>query len=765
MARLEKSPTVKSTSADAATPLIVGIGASAGGLEAPGDLLTQLPNDTNLAFVVVQHLAPGHESMMTDLLARKTRMSVLQARDGIRVQPNSVYVIPPSYELGVLHGMLQLFPLREEQRPHLPVDRFLTALAQDQGERAIGVVLSGTGSDGTLGLTAIKAEGGITIAQDPATAQHDGMPRSAIAAGCVDFVCAPDGIARELKQIATHPYIRRKPPESTVADTALAKIFFLLRRASGHDFSGYKRTTLIRRINRRMVVQRLNRIEDYVRLLEQSPREIDDLFHDILINVTDFFRDPEVFDAVKTFVLPRLMEHRNPAEPLRIWVPACSSGEEAYSLAMILIEHLGRDWTSRSIQIFASDIDGRALEKARAGFYPETIQARVSEARLRHFFTPRPGGFQINKTVRDLCIFSSQNVVQDPPFSRIDLVSCRNLLIYLDTALQRKVLVRLHYALKPHGFLLLGSSETVGGSEDLFSLADRPHKIYSKEPAQVHLRDLGAAWEPQAPQAPQPEPRGPGTPPPASSPSARIARDLQQEAEQLLVRNYGPPTVIINEAMEIVGFSGQTGPYVEPAPGAASLHLLKIVHPGLGPSARAAVLRAIRQKSGTRTELVRFRHAGAVETVNIAVRPLQTSSAPDRYYAVIFESADKRAHGAPELPKLRRPGAKDRRLCPTSSRRSWTRWRACPWRSRTSGGVGTRYGYGRTRPRITGSRAWWSYSSTSRTSETWNRCASWRSWCATRTTPSSCTTCRGISPRGTRGRSASMGTPRPRRCA
>jgi two-component system, chemotaxis family, CheB/CheR fusion protein len=659
--RLEKPSGATPAAAETPTPLIVGIGASAGGLEALGDLLTHLPDHTNMAFVVVQHLAPGHESMMSELLARKTPMSVLQVRDGTRMQPNSVYVIPPSYELGVLHGTLQLFPLRQEQRPHLPVDRFLTALAQDQGERAIGVVLSGTGSDGTLGLTAIKAEGGITIAQDPITAQHDGMPRSAIAAGCVDFVRTPDGIAQELTHIATHPYVRRKAAEGALAGAALPRIFFLLRRASGHDFSGYKRATLVRRINRRLIVQGLDRIEDYVHLLEQSPREIDDLFHDMLINVTDFFRDPEVFEAVKAYVLPRLMEHRSPADPLRIWVPGCSSGEEAYSLAIIFIEYLGRDWSSRPIQIFASDIDSKAIEKARVGFYPETIQGRVSKDRLRRFFTAKPGGFQINKSIRDLCVFSTQNVVQDPPFSRIDLVSCRNLLIYLDTTLQRKVLARLHYALKAHGFLLLGSSETVGGSEDLFAAVDKPHKIYSKEPAQVHLRDLGAAWEPQTPKAPETKSYGPSVPPTPPR-AARITRDPQREAEQLLVKSYGPPTVIVNEALEIVGFSGQTGPYVEPASGAASLNLLKIVHPGLGPSARATALRAIRQKSSARTELVRFHHAGELETVNIAVKPLQASAAPERYYAVIFEPAGKSAPGPARLAKPKRPGSKDRRI-------------------------------------------------------------------------------------------------------
>ncbi|HJS90333.1 MAG TPA: chemotaxis protein CheB [Steroidobacteraceae bacterium] len=661
MPPLQKPGSVESTLTQTAAPLIVGIGASAGGLEALSDLLTHLPDDTNMAFVIVQHLAPSHESTMTELLGRRTHMKVQQVRDDMQIEPNCVYVIPPNYDLGVLHGTLQLFQRRETQRPHLPVDHFLSSLAQDQKDRAIGVVLSGSGSDGAIGLTAIKAEGGITIAQDPVTAQYDGMPRSAMAAGCVDFVRSPDGIARELAQIAAHPYVRRKPPEDKLADAALSKIFFLLRRATGHDFSGYKRSTIIRRINRRMVVHTLNRIDDYVYLLEQSPREIDELFHDVLINVTDFFRDPEAFEAVKTFVLPRLMEHRNPSDPLRIWVPGCSTGEEAYTLAMIVIEYLGRDWSTRTVQIFASDIDNKAIEKARAGFYPESIQAHVSDERLRRFFVAKPGGFQINKAVRDLCVFSTQNVAQDPPFSRIDLVSCRNLLIYLDPPLQRKVLARLHFALKPQGFMLLGSSETVGGLDDLFALTDRPHKIYAKQPAQVHLRDLTAVQEHGTAEAPKAERQRSSAPrePPRI---IRIARNLQQEAEQLLIRNYGPPTVIIDEAMNIVGFSGETGPYVAPSSGAASLALLKIVHPGLGPSTRAAVLRAIRQKSTVRTNLVRFRRAGESETVNIVVTPLQSSSAPDQYYAVVFEAAEKRASGERAIAAPKKQTSKDRRL-------------------------------------------------------------------------------------------------------
>lgn len=632
--------------------VIVGIGASAGGLEAIGELLSHLPIDTNMAFVIVQHLAPGHDSLMTDLLARKTRMQVQRVSDGMRMQANSVYVIPPNHDLGVLHGTLQLFKRLDQPRPHLPVDHFFRALAQDQRTKAVGVVLSGTGSDGTLGLAAIKAEGGITLAQDPQTAQYDGMPRSAIAAGCIDLVRSPEGIAQELTAIAGHPYVRREPDEGSVPDSALNKIFFLLRRKTGNDFTNYKRTTIARRLNRRMVLHKLSRIEDYVRYLGESPREMDELFHDLLINVTSFFRDPEVFEALKATVFPRLMQHRKDEDALRIWVPGCSTGEETYSIAIALIEYLGRDWMKQTIQIFASDVDDKAIDQARVGVYPENIAAHVSEERLRRYFTAKPGSYQINKAIRDLCVFSTQNVAQDPPFSRMDLVSCRNLLIYLDTTLQRRILARLHFALKPEGFLLLGSSETVGSSNDLFALADKQNKIYSKKSVQVRLRDLADIRQTE-PQEPPPKTRAPHT---------HITRNLQLEAEQLIVRNYGPPTVIIDEAMDIVAFSGHTGRYIEPASGAASWKLLKMVHPDLGASLRGVVLRALKQKATARTDLVQFRQRGDEHLVNIVVTPLQDPRFPERYYAVIFEAAGSPAPGKQKAPKTGKASSKDRRI-------------------------------------------------------------------------------------------------------
>ena len=649
--RVNAQPSPKPEAEGASTPVIVGIGASAGGIEALEQFFKSLPANTDMAFVVVQHLAPDHESLLTELLARKTGMKVQQVRDGMAVEPNCVYVIPPNCDLGILHGTLQLLNRPTQRRPHLPVDHFFRALAQDQGNKAIGVVLSGSGSDGTLGLGAIKAEGGITFAQEPRSAHYDNMPSSAIAAGCVDFVRSPRDIAQELVEIGKHPYVRHDPAEEAVSGGEFNKVFFLLRRSTGHDFTNYKRSTIARRINRRMVLHKLNRLDEYVRYLEESPKELKELFYDLLINVTDFFRDEQMFEALKSTIFPRLLEGRSADDLLRIWVPGCSTGEEAYSIAMALAEYLGGDRIHRTVQIFASDIDDRAIEKARAGFYPENIQAHVSEERLRRFFTPKGNGYQISKAVRDLCVFSTQDVIRDPPFSRIDLVSCRNLLIYLDPTLQRKVLARFHFALNSGGFLVVGTSESIGSSDDLYSLFDKANKIYLKKSVRVHLPELTQARNSYRAEVPEPPSRH--TP---------AARNLQQEAERLILKRYAPPTVVINEGMEIVSFTGNTGPYIEPTPGAVSFKLLKMAHPDLGPSLRTAVLRAIKKGAAVREENVAFRSDGKKRYVNVSIAPLQIPGSSERYYAVMFENAGIPVSRVPKTPLTQKAGTKDRRI-------------------------------------------------------------------------------------------------------
>ena len=458
---------------ETASAPVVGIGASAGGLEAFKALLQALPEDTGMAFLLVQHLAPTRESMLSEIMARETSLQVQEAVDGARIAPNQIYVAPANYSLALRGGELKLtrrssHELAGRQQGELPIDFMLRSLADEVGPAAIGVVLSGTASDGTLGLKAIKAAGGMAFAQDEASAQYFGMPGNAIASGAVDFVLAPAEIARELSRIARHQYLldrggRIEEEEELGASTEqMQQVFRLLRARTGHNFSYYKHATIKRRLKRRMLLSKLERFRDYLEYLRTESREVDALFHDITINVTGFFRESKTFDALRESVLPALLKGRPANETLRIWVPGCSTGEEPYSLAMVLLEALGSQ-REIPIQIFGTDIDEQAIERARSGIYPGRISSEISQPRLNRFFQECAGGWQINKTVRSLCVFAPHNVTSDPPFSRLDLISCRNLMIYLGSTLQRRVLQIFHYALKPGGFLLLGASEGIGG--------------------------------------------------------------------------------------------------------------------------------------------------------------------------------------------------------------------------------------------------------------------------------------------------------------
>jgi len=615
---------------------IVGIGASAGGLSAYTKLLKALPTDTGMGFVLVQHLDPKHASMLPELLGRTTLMRVIEISDGARVEPNNVYVMPPNHSLAILHGVLHLMPRPDALGKHLPIDDFMRTLADDMQNNAIGIILSGTASDGTFGLRAIKAEGGITFAQSEDSCEYDGMPHSAIAAGHVDFVLSPEDIAHELARIAKHPYLLqelRLPAEeaSPQAGDSLNKIFVLLRSRTGNDFTYYKHATIRRRIKRRMVLNQVARMEDYIKFLQQQPKEVDALFEDLLINVTSFFRDPETFEALKSRVFPQLMQERKSDQSLRIWVPGCSTGEEAYSIAIALFEFLGENLSSVRVQIFASDIDSKAVDKARAGIYPESIRDDVAAGRLQRYFVKTAEGYLICKAIRDICVFAVQNVIKDPPFSRLDLVSCRNLMIYLGSVLQQKVLHTFHYALRANGFLMLGTSETIGSYADLFSLVDKKNKIYLKKSIVTRLSfDLSST---------------PYVAPVAGTEYIEAARplptlNLQQAAENIILANYGPPGVIINQEMQILNFRGQTGPYIEPAAGSASLNLLKMARQDLLMELRAVVHEAIKEDHPVRKDGIRIRQQdGAYRLVNLQVIPLPVSNAAVPCYLVLFEAA------------------------------------------------------------------------------------------------------------------------------
>jgi len=618
---------------------VVGIGASAGGLEAFTKLLKHLPDDTGMAFVLVQHLDPTHASALTEILSRATTMPVTEVRDGIRAEPNHVYVIPPNTNMAILHHTLSLMPRTEKHGLHLPIDYFLRSLAEDRRSRAVGVILSGTASDGTLGLQAIKAEGGITFAQDEESARYDGMPRSAIGSGCVDCVLPPEGIARELARLSRHPYVMLSQEAQTIGRASgeadiLNKVFIVLRRHTGVDFTDYKHTTIRRRIQRRMLLHQIERMDQYVRFLQQHTGEMEALYQDLLINVTSFFRDPDSFRALRKKMFPHLMKSPSPEQPLRIWVPGCSTGEEAYSIAISLLESFGNKRAEIPVQIFATDISGGAIEKARAGFYPKSIAQEVSAERLRRFFVKSDHGYQIRKSIREMCVFARQNAIKDPPFSKLDLISCRNVMIYLGPVLQKKLLAVFHYALKPDGLLMLGSSETIGGFSNLFVLVDKKEKIYAKKPGRF-LPVLAPVTterpDEQRPRGHNAVRRGEELP---------VVPNLYKEADSLLLSQYVPPSVLINDDLRIIQFRGSTSPFLAPSPGVASLDLLQMVREDLRLDVRNAIQKARKANARVREQGLSIDPGNRSQRINLDVIPFQATPSKERFFLVVFEEAE-----------------------------------------------------------------------------------------------------------------------------
>lgn len=473
---------------------IVGVAASAGGLEAFIQLISHLSTDTGMAFVLIQHLSPEHESLLSEILGRATPLPVREVQNGMKVEPNHVYVIPPNAQMTLFDDTLQLSPRTKVAGKYMPGDAFFTSLAAARGHKAIGVVLSGLDGDGSLGLKVIKAAGGVTFAQCEDTAKFDSMPSTAVATGNVDFVLPPTLIAAELVNLSRNPMLVRPLPPIALGESpepvdALATIFALLRASTGVDFSGYKPNTLDRRIGRRMLLYKLEQLEDYAQYLQAHPPEVEALFEEILIHVTSFFRDPEAFELLKERVFPTLVQNKSAEFPIRIWVAGCSTGEEVYSLAISLLEFLADKSIQLQIQIFATDISEQAIDKARAGIYLENQMVEVSPVRRRRFFHAiEGGGYQISKAVRELCVFARQNLGSDPPFSNVDLISCRNVLIYLGESLQKRVMPIFHYSLNPIGFLLLGTSESTGSSSNLFTSIEKKYRIYAKKVTASTLR-------------------------------------------------------------------------------------------------------------------------------------------------------------------------------------------------------------------------------------------------------------------------------------
>jgi len=628
---------------------IVGIGASAGGLEAFTQLLKHLPADTGMGFVLVQHLDPDHDSALVQILARVTSMPVREVANELRIAPNHVYIIPPNTDMATAQGVLKLQRRQAGRAPHHSIDFFFESLARDQHECAIGVILSGTASDGTLGMEAIKADGGVTFAQDE-SARYDSMPRSAIAAGCVDFVLSPENIAKELARIARHPYVAGQPLASTplsplegetkkgegsadkgTGQNGFQKILFLLRNHSGVDFSLYKSKTVHRRIARRMLLNKIDRPQAYATFLRGNPKELEALYSDMLINVTSFFRNPEAFEVLKEKVFPKLiLKPRD--KPHRVWVLGCSTGQEAYSIAMSFVEFSEQAGHARKLQLFATDVNEALLDKGRAGLYAKSLVHDLSPERLRRFFVEDNGGYRVAKFLREMVLFARQNLLSDPPFSQMDLVTCRNLLIYLEQDLQRKMLPTLHYALKPGGFLFLGESESLGSLADLFEPVDKKHKIFAKKPgltAPLHF----------VPRHPAEKKEILTRKPPGAPEGFPTHVDTQREADRVTLNRFAPPGVLIDAQLQVLQFRGETSLFLKPPSGNASFQVLKMAREGLMLPLRAAIKKAKEENKAVRRVGVRVARNGGTRTVNFEVVPL--AHLKERCCLIFFEDTKR----------------------------------------------------------------------------------------------------------------------------
>ena len=627
---VEQKPVVQAETAAAGFP-IVGIGASAGGLAAFEAFFSGMPVDSEpgMAFVLVQHLAPDHKSILTDLIRRYTRMQVYEVEDGMAVQPNCAYIIPPNCDMAFLNGSLQLLQPAAPRGQRLPIDFFFRSLAQDLHERAICIVLSGTGSDGTLGLRTIKGEGGMVMAQNPESTEYDGMPRSAIGTGLVDYVLPPVEMPAQLIAYVNHAFANATPYDDSqlhTTENTLKKIFILLRNQSGHDFSLYKPSTIHRRIERRMALHQIETIEGYVKYLQQTPGEVEALFRDLLIGVTSFFRDPKAFQALEEHVIPGLFAGKHTGAVVRVWSPGCSTGEEAYSLAILLIERMEALKQSYTVQVFATDIDSRAIAAARTGLYPASIAADITPERLARFFTAEPGGsaYRIHKAIRDMLVFSEQDVIKDPPFSKLDLISCRNLLIYMGGDLQKRLIPLFHYALNPGGMLFLGTSETVGEFVDLFTALDRKLKLYQrKEDFQGSQRAAMGRFLPPL------TAMGAALPRRAAFKTAfPVKLPLRELTEQALLQQVVQGGALVNGQGDILYLHGRTGMYLEPASGEAGINnILKMAREGLQRKMTMALHKAKETKETVRCPCLRVKTNSHFTAVNLSILPVAAGPA------------------------------------------------------------------------------------------------------------------------------------------
>ncbi len=616
---------------------VVGMGASAGGLEALQAFFERMPADTSMAFVIVQHLDPQHDTMMPELLARHTSMPVRLVTEDTPLARNEIYVLPPNATLTIDDCVLRVSRPERTRGRRTPIDGFFRSLAEDQGDDAVGIIFSGTGTDGALGLKAIKEHGGLSLVQAPSSARYDSMPRAAIVTGGADHALPveemPAKLIEHVELLATQRGGRGVDGLRDEVESFLGRISVLLRTRTGHDFSRYKRSTLVRRIRRRITERQAGSVAMYLDTLQRDSHEIDQLFRDLLIGVTDFFRDPEAFVSLARKVVPKLFENKEADSQIRVWVPGCATGEEAYSLAILLREHALRLPEPPHVLVFATDIDAQALEAARQAWYPERIAEQVSPGRLARFFVRHGNLYQIAKEIREMCLFSSHNVIADPPFSRLDLVSCRNLLIYLESDLQKKLIPLFHYALRSGGFLFLGPSESVAGWPDLFRTVDKRHRIYQckdvilRPPMSFPLSDRFRFSVPR--------------PINESPPSALGEQGVARAFERVLLESYSPACVLVNERGDVLYFSPRTGKYLEPPGGAPTLRILDLARQGLQLDLRTALHKAVTSRATVTHEDVGFESDGGLYRIDLTVRPMFELGDDAGLYMIVFQERER----------------------------------------------------------------------------------------------------------------------------
>ncbi len=635
-----KATTKKVASKKQTTPkkedgfLIVGIGASAGGLEAFKTFFSELPDAPGMAFVIVQHLDPTHKSLMVDLLKKYTKIQISEVKDHTEVLKDHVYIIPPNKDMAIFNGILHLLEPSLPRGFRKPIDFFQRSLANDQGVRAVGIILSGTGTEGTMGLKDIKGHGGLTIVQDPENAQYDGMPRSAINAGVQDFILPIKEIPKLLIKYSENRNLKplEKPVEIIKTKDQLEKIFILIRNETGCNFGDYKDSTVIRRVEKRMAINQIAKLEDYIKYLQKNTEETIKLFNELLIGVTSFFRDKEPFEILKKEIIPEIIEKKSGGDTIRIWIPGCSTGEEAYSTAIIFDEVISKQNKNIKLQIFASDIDEKAIAIARLGVYPETIVTDVGKDRLHSYFHVEGQSYRIKKEIRDQIVFAEHNLMKDPPFSKLDMISCRNLLIYLNIEAQKKVFSIFHYALINEGVLFLGSSESLGEYADAFEVIDRKNKFFKrKNLPSDKMPQLGFNFQDQLPTI--------------KTASVPILKKVQQDnlaiiTERLLLSNYAPACAIIDNKGDAVYFSGNTGKYLQPSPGEASLNIVDMARDGLKTKLRNIILKARKSQKIEVSANIKVKTDGYYQTIKLTSRPLSQSLNDNGYLMIIFEDID-----------------------------------------------------------------------------------------------------------------------------